>query len=250
MVYSIDDTKPDGSHPAIVGFVLADAAREWAPMSPQQRQQAICSQYSRVWRTEAALHPCAYVERAWNEEEFSGGCYGPVMPPNVLSQLGHLLREPMGRVHFAGTEAAGRWNGYMDGAVSRGKECAVEVVAALHQEDAEGNTVPHPPRLSLPAYATAPPRVCLPHTTVRPPLLLRMLPGPRVFLSACAGLLTTLTLYATFRAGRVKWVWGTTLSTPVVGISSLYLNSTERPLTAAALLGGAASVLTAALLSR
>ena len=44
---------------------------------------------------------------------------------------GPRLREPVGRIHWAGTETATYWNGYMDGAVSSGQRAADELLAEL-----------------------------------------------------------------------------------------------------------------------
>jgi monoamine oxidase len=41
------------------------------------------------------------------------------------------LRAPQGRVHFAGTETAARWPGYLDGAIEAGERAAAEVLARL-----------------------------------------------------------------------------------------------------------------------
>jgi monoamine oxidase len=40
---------------------------------------------------------------------------------------GSTIREPHGRVHWAGTETATYWAGYMDGAVRAGERAAAEV---------------------------------------------------------------------------------------------------------------------------
>jgi monoamine oxidase len=48
----------------------------------------------------------------------------------VLSAYGGTLRAPIGRVHFAGTETADYWQGYMDGAVRAGERAAREVLGA------------------------------------------------------------------------------------------------------------------------
>ena len=53
------------------------------------------------------------------------------MPPGVLTSLGPALREPIGPLHWAGTETATVWNGYMDGAIQSGERAAREVVSAL-----------------------------------------------------------------------------------------------------------------------
>jgi monoamine oxidase len=53
------------------------------------------------------------------------------MPPGVLTSYGHALGAPVGRIHWAGTETATVWNGYMDGAVQSGQRAAKEVLASL-----------------------------------------------------------------------------------------------------------------------
>jgi monoamine oxidase len=48
----------------------------------------------------------------------------------VWTGYGEALREPVGRIHWAGTETAEVWNGYMDGAVRSGERAAREVLTA------------------------------------------------------------------------------------------------------------------------
>jgi monoamine oxidase len=48
-----------------------------------------------------------------------------------LTRFGPSLRERVGRVHWAGTETAEVWTGYMEGAVRSGERVAEEVRAAL-----------------------------------------------------------------------------------------------------------------------
>lgn len=54
-----------------------------------------------------------YYEALWNREEFSAG--GPIgfPTPGTLIDYGPVLRQPLGQVHWAGTETATRWAGYM-----------------------------------------------------------------------------------------------------------------------------------------
>ncbi len=48
--------------------------------------------------------------------------------PGILSRYGHLLREPFGRVHWAGTETSTTSHGAMDGAVRSGERAAAEIL--------------------------------------------------------------------------------------------------------------------------
>ena len=68
--------------------------------------------------------------RSWAEERYTRGCYAGFLPPGVLTSLGFALRRPCGRIHWAGTETAEAWCGYMDGAISSGERAAREVRAA------------------------------------------------------------------------------------------------------------------------
>jgi monoamine oxidase len=61
-------------------------------------------------------------------EEWTRGCYGAHFPPGVWTQFGPSLREPVGRIHRAGSETAERWMGYVDGAIESGIGAAVEVL--------------------------------------------------------------------------------------------------------------------------
>ena len=47
------------------------------------------------------------------------------------------LRKPYKNLHFAGTETASQWMGYMDGAVDAGRRAASEVLVAFRDNDQE-----------------------------------------------------------------------------------------------------------------
>ena len=44
--------------------------------------------------------------------------------PGAWTGYGRVLREPVGRIHWAGTETATRWMGYLDGAIQSGRRAA------------------------------------------------------------------------------------------------------------------------------
>ena len=67
-----------------------------------------------------------YVERNWAAERWSRGCYGGAFGPSGWTDFGPSLREPIGRIHWAGTETATVWNGYIDGAITSGRRAALE----------------------------------------------------------------------------------------------------------------------------
>ncbi|XP_068602341.1 amine oxidase [flavin-containing] [Brachionichthys hirsutus] len=128
---TLDDTKPDGTAPAIMGFILSSRCRTLTSLTKEERLKKICEIYARVLGTDEALHPVHYEEKNWCEEEYSGGCYTAYFPPGILTQYGKVLREPLGNLYFAGTETATEWSGYMEGAVEAGERAAREVLCSM-----------------------------------------------------------------------------------------------------------------------
>ncbi len=123
-----DDSAHDGSQHALVAFLLGSAARTWSGR-PDERKSAVLAALARLFGHEAAT-PTHYVDQDWIAEEHSGGCYVGIMPPGVMTTCAKALREPCGRIHWAGTETATKHNGYLDGAIEAGERAAAEVLAA------------------------------------------------------------------------------------------------------------------------
>lgn len=124
-----DDTSHDGAHPALVGFFLGDRALYWSGRSADERRMAALRSFSRFFGAEA-LTPRAYLEQDWVAEPWSRGCYVGLMAPGAWARCGAALRRPCGAIHWAGTETALRWNGYIDGAIEAGERAARECIAA------------------------------------------------------------------------------------------------------------------------
>jgi monoamine oxidase len=125
------DDSPPGARPGVLfGFVGGDNARRYARLSLRARRAAVLEQLTRYFGP-SARHPREFFETSWSQEEWTRGC--PVGIPAVgsFATYGPHLRAPVGRLHWAGTETATFWNGYMDGAVSSGERAAAEVRAGL-----------------------------------------------------------------------------------------------------------------------
>lgn len=126
--FTLDDVKADGSHPALMGFILAEKARKLAELTREERKQQIAQIYSKVFNSEEALYPIHYEEKDWADDQYAGGCYTAMLPPGFLTIFGKYLRRPIGRLFFAGTETATVWSGYMEGAVQAGERAAREIL--------------------------------------------------------------------------------------------------------------------------
>ena len=125
------DNSPSNGRPGVlIGFIEGQEARQWGERSAAARRRAVLESFGRYFGA-AARSPRHYEERNWGDEVWSRGCYVGFMPPGVLLDYGRALRKPVGRIHWAGTETATIWNGYMDGAVQSGQRVAKEVLAKL-----------------------------------------------------------------------------------------------------------------------
>lgn len=121
-----DDTPADGTRGALVGFVVSNRARTWSERDARERRETVLDDFVRYFGPRAA-EPLEYVEQAWSNEPWSAGCYAGNMTPGTLTGYGDVLREPVERIHWAGTETATQWCGYMDGAIQSGRRAAREV---------------------------------------------------------------------------------------------------------------------------
>ena len=125
-----DNTSHDGAQPALLGFIVGERARAHARLPEAERRRVVLEAFAR-WFGKAAREPAELVEQCWADEPWSGGCPVSVAAPGLYAGLGAALREPVGRLHFAGTETARVWNGYLEGAIEAGERAAVEALARL-----------------------------------------------------------------------------------------------------------------------
>lgn len=125
-----DNTPPQGAPGVLLGFLEGRDARELGAWPAERRRAAVVETFVRLFGPDAAA-PRDYVEVDWSAEEHTRGCYAGYMAPGVWTAFGTALREPVGALHWAGTETATEWAGYMEGAVQSGERAADEVLSAL-----------------------------------------------------------------------------------------------------------------------
>ena len=126
---TFDNSPPDGSVGVLMGFIEGSDGRALLGASREERQAGVVDSFSRYFG-DKARNVEQYVEMSWAAEPYTRGCYAGFFAPGVWSDYGTALRAPVGRVHWAGTETATEWNGYIDGAVRSGARAAAEVLAA------------------------------------------------------------------------------------------------------------------------
>jgi monoamine oxidase len=128
-VFITFDVSPQGDDgPGILmGFV---DARAFDTLPAEQRRRDALRCFAALFGDEA-LKPLDYVDHRWGAEEFAPGGPTAAVPPGAWTRYGQWLREPIGPIHWAGTETADAWTGFLDGAVRSGQRAAAEVSRLL-----------------------------------------------------------------------------------------------------------------------
>ncbi|WP_367322417.1 flavin monoamine oxidase family protein [Streptomyces sp. HUAS ZL42] len=127
---TFDNSPPDASYGALMGFIEADKMRELDAASTDTVKAAVLADFA-TYFGDKAKSPTSFVLQRWNNEAYTRGGPVSIAAPGVLTQYGPALREPVGGIHWAGTETSTHWMGFMDGAVRSGERVAKEVLAAL-----------------------------------------------------------------------------------------------------------------------
>jgi len=124
-VRAVVDASPSGGPPVLSAFVVGAAAAAWHQREPRDRRLEVLETLAAVFG-EPARTPLDYLETDWAIDPWSAGCVAST-PPGALA-AGTAWRGSHDRIHLAGTEAAIRWPGYMEGAIEAGERSAAEIL--------------------------------------------------------------------------------------------------------------------------
>jgi monoamine oxidase len=127
---TFDDSPPSGSPGVLFGFVGGAQARAYAKLPAAERRSRVLAELAAMYGPQA-LAARDFFDTSWTEEAWTRGCPVGIAGPGVLTAYGAALREPVGPIHWAGTETSDYWNGYMDGAVRSGQRASAEVLAEV-----------------------------------------------------------------------------------------------------------------------
>jgi monoamine oxidase len=127
---TFDTSPPSGTPGIMMGFIGGHDARVWEDRPANELRAAALQNLANYFGNEA-LTPDQVLTFNWSTEVWNRGCPVAVLGPGTLVDFGTALRQPVGRIHWAGTETSNFWNGYMDGAVRSGERAASEVLPLL-----------------------------------------------------------------------------------------------------------------------
>jgi monoamine oxidase len=130
-----DTSSPADDKHVLTCFMSGPPGQAWAALTETERTEKLLAQLGILYSDRAAVDD-NFIELHkydWTDDKWAGyGCPSASLTPGVLDTLCPTsLREPLGNLHFAGTETAGDWKGYMEGAVRSGERVAKEVINDL-----------------------------------------------------------------------------------------------------------------------
>lgn len=142
---TLDSSFSDDGPGLLTCFIDAGRARAFANLSPVDREKAILAEMVRAFGEDAAtlsptltfpevkpqyLVPSAYFEWNWSLPEFIRGDYAAAPGPGVYTAegFGPAIHQPIGRVHWAGSDGGLQCYGAMEGAVSSGERAVAEIL--------------------------------------------------------------------------------------------------------------------------
>ncbi|SOX55602.1 FAD-dependent oxidoreductase [Mycobacterium ahvazicum] len=124
------DACTDAGNPGIMCVITeGPAARRLTMLDEAERKAVVIGELVDRFGDKAKT-PREFHEQNWTLDRYSGGGMIGHTPTGVLTEYGYTLREPCGRIHWAGTESSAIMCGWIDGAIRSGERAAAEVAAA------------------------------------------------------------------------------------------------------------------------
>ena len=108
------------------GFIYADFARKAELLNGEQRKRLVLAELAKRFGREA-LTLQTYFESSWSTQYWTGGCFTGFLTPGSTVLFRSAVRDPVGPLHWAGTETATMWPSFIDGAIRSGERAAMEI---------------------------------------------------------------------------------------------------------------------------
>lgn len=125
----LDGSPPNGTMGVLAVFLTAADSAKTAALPAGERRALVVDRLASVLGPQV-IQTIGYVDRYWADEAYSRGDVS-FFPPGIWTGCGSALREPVGPIHWAGTETAIEFAGQMEGAIRSGYRAAEAVLESL-----------------------------------------------------------------------------------------------------------------------
>jgi monoamine oxidase len=112
----------------MTGFIYSGQARKVAPLPAAERKRIVLNDMAERFGPKA-LSPIDYHEMNWSTQQWTRGCFTGFLTPGATTLFRSAVRDPVGPLHWAGTENSTDWPSFIDGAIKSGERAASEIGA-------------------------------------------------------------------------------------------------------------------------
>jgi monoamine oxidase len=128
MSETADSSNPERVSKAgiLTGFVYTDQARKISTLPDEDRRKLLLGEMVQRFGPKAAT-PVNYHESNWSMAPWTRGCFTGFLTPGATTLFGAAVRDPVGPLHWAGTETSTDWPSFIDGAIKSGERAAVAI---------------------------------------------------------------------------------------------------------------------------
>lgn len=128
-----DGSPEDGSQGILLGFFASHGPRMFGGNEPEllddvPRLRSHVAHTLGKYFGDKAAQPKDMLIHNWATEPYVTGVVAAT-PPGLLTAFGEAIRKPVGAIHWAGTETANTWSGWISGAIEAGERAAQEIPA-------------------------------------------------------------------------------------------------------------------------
>lgn len=129
-------SRPEKGQYSLAVFTTANHyVTHFANSTPEDRQKSILRRLAEIVEAtvgeghkDAVYDVKEFIEQDWYQKEYIEGAPMAAIGPGEFTSLAPVLREMFKNIHFAGTETARQWKGYMEGAMEAGERAAAEII--------------------------------------------------------------------------------------------------------------------------
>ena len=114
----------------MTGFIYSREARKAALLPAKERKEIVLKEMAERFGPKA-LKPIDYHEMNWSTQQWTRGCFTGFLTPGATTLFKSAVRDPVGPIHWAGTENSTVWPSFIDGAIVSGEREAKAIVARL-----------------------------------------------------------------------------------------------------------------------
>ncbi len=128
--FVVDSSHPSSKRGILVGLATSARAQALGNLQLSEKRSLFLDYLEKSF--DAKLGPCSeFYSHDWNNDPLSLGGYSSRRAIGDWARSPGALSASSGRLHFAGTETANEWRGYIEGALESSERVVAEVVNAL-----------------------------------------------------------------------------------------------------------------------